>query len=157
MSVFKLTNPKVQNVFVISHSSKGLKGVKATIKNMLRQYEMFIKSKGTNDVFYKELDFFKIFTKETVIDDIIISPYIKEEQQTPLIELSNHENKKNPFINYDGLKKQRDTYELNISNMKNEISQLEKQIKTIVENMGTIDRKVFYLNELIKFESLFNE
>lgn len=153
MSVFKLTNPKVQNVFVISHSSKGLKGVKATIKNMLRQYDLYIKSDGKS----KQLDFFKIFTKETVIDDIIIGPYNEEEQQNTSIELVKNENKKNPFINYDGLKQQRDTYEYVISNMKNEITQLEKQIKTIVENMGTIDRKVFYLNELIKFESLFNE
>lgn len=159
MSVFILTNTKVPDQQVISHSSKGLKGVKSTIKNMLRQYETFISTGGKS----KQLDFFKIFSQDTKIDDINISPYTEEKtvsinnEQTLNVSIEPSTSSKPLLVNYDGLKQQRQVYENQMIELQNDINLLEQQIKLKCEQLPFFTRKIFLINEICKYSSMFNE
>lgn len=71
-SVYRLTNKNIPGVFLLSYSSKGLKGVKATVKNYYIQYSIYLKkiSNGTPSTKY---DFYKLFNESSTLNDIEIT------------------------------------------------------------------------------------
>jgi predicted RNase H-like nuclease (RuvC/YqgF family) len=162
MSVFQLTNSKIPNEKIISHSSKGVKGVKATIKNMLRQYETFLKTEGKS----KKLDFFKIFNKDTTIDDINISPYNEEEKpidNSPYNEEETHIEdtitKTTTEIknNFEFIRVHKEEYENKIIEIDNDINKLAQKIKKLDNEKIHLSRKVWCLTEILKYADMMGE
>lgn len=71
-SVYRLTNPKLPGVFLLSYSSKGLKGVKATVKNYYIQYSVYLKKLSLGESLGK-FEFYKLFDENTTASDIVIT------------------------------------------------------------------------------------
>jgi hypothetical protein len=68
-SVFRLTNKNIPGVFLLSYSTKGLKGVKATVKNYYVQYNVHLK-RISNGLPSTKYEFHKLFNENTTLSDI---------------------------------------------------------------------------------------
>ena len=71
-SVYRLTNNKKPGVFLLSYSSKGLKGVRATVRNYYIQYTVYLKKLSLGESLMT-FDFYKLFDEQTTTSDIEIT------------------------------------------------------------------------------------
>lgn len=71
-SVYRLTNNKKPGVFLLSYSSKGLKGVRATVRNYYIQYTVYLKKLSLGESLMT-FDFYKLFDEQTTTNDIEIT------------------------------------------------------------------------------------
>lgn len=70
-TVFNLTNDLIPGVEIVSYSTKGYSGVRATLKQYLTQYRIYSQKKAQGEKPF-ECDFYRLFNDESSLKNIII-------------------------------------------------------------------------------------